>query len=165
MEYLIRAIPKVNQRFPATKFIIVGDGWLREHLESLAQSTGYPKNTTFTGFIPDEEVLALMTSADVLVVPSIYEPFGIVALEGMAAGAPVVASQIGGLGEVIEHDRTGIFVHPRNPDSIAWGVNRVLSDPDHSTWLAQNAKELVQKTYSWDAIATKTVEVYERVTG
>lgn len=165
IEYLIRAIPMVNQRFPATKFIIVGDGWLRGHLESLAQSTGHTKNMAFTGFIPDEEVLALMTSADVLVVPSIYEPFGIVALEGMAAGAPVVASQIGGLGEVIEHDRTGIFVHPRNPDSIAWGIDRILSDPDHSTWLAQNAKELVQKTYSWDAIATKTVEVYERVTG
>jgi len=83
----------------------------------------------------------------------------------MAAGAPVVASQIGGLAEVIEHDRTGIFAHSRNPSSIAWGVDRVLSDPDHSKWLVQNAKEMVQKTYSWDAIATKTAKVYEEVTG
>lgn len=165
IEYLIQAIPMISQRRPETKFIIVGDGWLRDHLEGLAQATGYRWKTIFTGFIPDSEVIALMTSADALIVPSIYEPFGIVALEGMAAGAPVVASQIGGLAEVIEHDRTGILAHSRNPSSIAWGVDHVLSDPDHSKWLVQNAKEMVQKTYSWDAIATKTAKVYEEVTG
>lgn len=165
IEYLIQAIPMISQCRPETKFIIVGDGWLRDHLEGLTQSTGYQWKTIFTGFIPDSEVIALMTSADALVVPSIYEPFGIVALEGMAAGVPVVASQIGGLAEVIEHDRTGIFAHSRNPSSIAWGVDHVLSDPDHSKWLAQNAKEMVQKTYSWEGIATKTIKVYEEVTG
>ncbi len=165
MEYLIRATPTIRQRFPGTRFVIVGDGWLRGHLESLARSTKCSDSITFTGFIPDGEVVALLRQADVLVVPSVYEPFGIVALEGMAAGVPVVASQVGGLGEVIEHDRTGISVHPRNPDSIAWGVARVLSDPKHSAWLTENARELVQKTYSWDAIATRTVEVCESVIG
>jgi hypothetical protein len=88
-------------------------------------------------------LVALTKSADVMVVPSIYEPFGIVALEGMAAGVPVVASQIGGLTEFIEHDRTGIFVYPRNPESIAWGIDRVLSDYGHAEWLVKNAREVV----------------------
>ena len=110
-------------------------------------------------------MVALTTSADVLVVPSVYEPFGIVALEGMAAGVPVVVSQVGGLAEVIAHDRTGVFVYPEKPESIAWGVGRVLSDPGHAMWLTQNAREMIQKTYSWETIAMKTVKVYEEVVG
>jgi glycosyltransferase involved in cell wall biosynthesis len=108
-------------------------------------------------------LVALTKSADVLVVPSIYEPFGIVALEGMAAEVPLVVSQVGGLTEFVEHDRTGVLVYPRNPESIAWGIEHVLSNPGHARWLAQNAKEAVQKTYSWDAIAKRTSKVYEEV--
>lgn len=165
IEHLIRAVPMIVGRFPEAKCIVVGEGWLRAHLEYVARSTGHQWKIRFTGFIPDSELVALMKSADVLVVPSIYEPFGIVALEGMAAGVPVVASQVGGLTEVIEHDRTGIVVYTRNPHSVAWGVNRVLSDPDHAEWLVRNAKETVQKTYSWEAIAKRTVKVYKEVVG
>jgi glycosyltransferase involved in cell wall biosynthesis len=104
-----------------------------------------------------------MTSADVLVVPSIYEPFGIVALEGMATGVPVVASNVGGLSEVIEHDKTGLFVYPKNPASIAWGIDKVLSDPDHAKRLTENAKEKLHNAYSWEAVAMKTVDVYRKV--
>jgi len=165
VEYLINAVPLIVQRHQEAKFIIVGDGWLKSHLEYIARSTGHGWKISFTGFIPDSELAALLMSADVLVVPSIYEPFGIVAIEGMAAGVPVVATQIGGLGEIIEHDKTGILVYSRNPESIAWGVDRVLSDPNHSKWLVQNALGKVQKTYSWEAIAMKTVKVYEGVVG
>ena len=165
IEYFIRAIPSIAQRYPEAKFIIVGEGWSRDYLEGVAQSTGHIWKTLFTGFISDAEVIALMTSADVLVIPSIYEPFGIVALEGMATGVPVVASQVGGLAEVIEHDRTGIFVHPRKPESIAWGVDRVLSNSDHARWLTQNAREILHKTYSWEAVAKKTIEVYKKAVG
>jgi glycogen(starch) synthase len=165
IEYFIRAIPTIAQRYPEAKFIIVGEGWSRAYLEDAAQSTGHRRKILFTGFISDAEVIALMTSADVLVIPSIYEPFGIVALEGMATGVPVVASQVGGLAEVIEHDRTGIFVYPRNPESIAWGVDRILSNYDHAKWLTQNAREKLHKTYTWEAVAMKTVEVYKKAVG
>jgi len=165
VEYLIKAVPLIAQRHRDAKFIIVGDGWLKSHLEYLARSTEHGGKISFTGFISDSELAALLMSADVLVVPSIYEPFGIVAIEGMAAGVPVVATQIGGLSEIVEHDKTGILVYSRNPESIAWGVDRVLSDQGHSRWLVQNALEKVQKTYSWEAIAMKTVKVYEEVVG
>ncbi len=165
IEYMIKAVPRIVGRYPEAKFIIVGEGWLRGHLEYVARSTGHQWKITFTGWIPDHELIALLNSADVLVVPSIYEPFGIVALEGMAAGVPVIASDIGGLAEIVEHERTGILAYSRKPESIAWAVDRVLSDPDHSRWLVQNAREMVQKAYSWEAIAMRTAEVYKEVVG
>jgi glycosyltransferase involved in cell wall biosynthesis len=163
IEYFIRAIPQIARRFPEAKYIIVGEGWSRDILEAEARGSGHAKKITFTGFASDQDVIDLMSSADVLVVPSIYEPFGIVALEGMATGVPVVASQVDGLAEIIDHDRTGIFVFPKSPESIAWGIERVLSDYDHTQWMIENAKEKLHKAYSWEAVAMKTVEVYRKV--
>ncbi|WNZ28994.1 MAG: glycosyltransferase family 4 protein [Candidatus Bathyarchaeota archaeon] len=163
VEYFIRAIPLIAKRYPEAKFIIVGEGWSRDILEAEAQETGHGNKIAFTGFASDKQVIELMTSADVLVVPSVYEPFGIVALEGMATGVPVVASQVGGLAEVIDHDETGVFVYPRSPESLAWGIDKVLSDPDHAKYLTKNAKEKLHKAYSWEAVAMKTVEVYKKV--
>ena len=163
IEYFIRAIPQIARRYPEAKYIIVGEGWSRDILEAEARASGHGEKIQFTGFASDQEVIDILISADVLVVPSIYEPFGIVALEGMATGVPVVASQVGGLAEIIDHDRTGIFVYPRSPNSIAWGIDQVLSDPDHAKWLTKNAKEKLHNAYSWDAVAMKTVEVYRKV--
>ena len=163
VEYFIRAIPRLAKRYPEAKFVIVGEGWSRDILEAEARASGQNRKIHFTGFASDQEVVNLMTSADVLIVPSIYEPFGIVALEGMATGVPVVASKVGGLSEVIEHNHTGLFVYPRNPESIAWGIDRVLSDPDYAKMLTENAKENLHKAYSWEAVAMKTVEVYRKV--
>ena len=83
----------------------------------------------------------------------------------MAAGVPVISSNLGGLAEIIEHERTGILAYSRNPESIAWAVNRILSDPDHSKQLVKNAREMVQKTYSWEAIAMRTAKIYGEVVG
>lgn len=163
VEFLIQAVPKIAAKYAGAKCVIVGDGWFRGHLEYLAGMTGQRWRFNFTGFVPDSELVALMRSADVLVVPSIYEPFGIVALEGMAAEVPVVASQVGGLAEVVQHDRTGEYVYMRSPDSIAWGVDRVLSNPGHVAWLVKNGLEAVRKVYSWEAVAKKTSELYESV--
>ncbi len=82
----------------------------------------------FTGFVDDETLRKLQRCADVSVVPSLFEPFGIVALEAMAAKSPVVVSDTGGLSEIVEHDVTGVKVYPDNPDSLAWGITKVLLD-------------------------------------
>ena len=163
VEYFIRAIPRIAKNYPEAKYVIVGDGWSRDLLESEARKSGYSNRIRFTGFAPDREVIDLMNSADVLVVPSIYEPFGIVALEGMASGVPIVASKVDGLAEVLEHNKTGIFVYPRDPESTAWGIEKILSNPDHAKWLTDNAKEKLHKAYTWEAVAMKTVEVYKKV--
>ncbi|RJS84247.1 glycosyltransferase family 1 protein [Candidatus Bathyarchaeota archaeon] len=161
VDMLIKAAPLIVQQHRDARILIAGDGWSRNYLEELARSMGLRDRIRFLGFISDWELEDLMVTADVLVVPSIYEPFGIVALEGMAAGTPVVATNIGGLSEIIEHDRTGVLVYPEDPGSIAWGINKVLSDPKYADWLARNARRKVRKAYSWEAIAKRTVEVYE----
>ncbi len=163
VEYLIRAVPLILERNNGAKFIIAGDGWSRSYLENVAMSTGYGDRIRFLGFISDRELVELTMSGNALVVPSIYEPFGIVALEGMAAGTPVVAANVGGLADIVEHDRTGVLVYPQDPESIAWGVNKVLTDPGYSQWLIRNAKKKVEDVYSWQAVAHRTSEVYEEV--
>lgn len=165
VEYLIMAAPKIFEQHPDARIIIVGNGWIKDHLLNLASSTKYSHKITFLGFLNDQDLTELTLSSDVLVVPSIYEPFGIVALEGMAAGVPVVASNVGGLAEIIEHGRTGFLAHRENPDSIASGINKILSDPEYAHRLAQNAKRKVYEVYSWEAVARRTIEVYRKAIG
>jgi glycosyltransferase involved in cell wall biosynthesis len=159
-EYLIRAMQYVLGKYNA-KLVIVGDGPSRGFLEDEARRLGLSGKVIFTGFLPDDEMIKLLKSADVLVVPSVYEPFGIVALEGMAAGTPVVVSDIDGLSEIVKHEVNGIKVFPRDPYSIYWGIDRILSDPSLAESIRRRAREDVEKYFSWSAIAEKTLEVYK----
>jgi glycogen(starch) synthase len=117
----------------------------------------------FTGFIPDDDRDRLYKVADCAVFPSLYEPFGIVALEAMAARAPVVVSLVGGLQEVVKHGETGITVYPDNPESLAWGINHTLARPDWAAQRAAHAHKLVLEEYNWTRIAQRTAKVYQRV--
>ena len=103
-----------------------------------------------------------MLCSDLMVIPSVYEPFGVVALEGMAAGIPVVASNVDGLGEIIKHEYSGILVYPRDPSSISWGISRVLGDPNLARTIVENAKREVDKKYTWEAVAQLTLKAYEQ---
>jgi len=163
-DYLIRAMHLLPSHLNA-KLIIVGDGWMRSDLEREVFSSGLGWKVRFTGFLPDSEVIQLLKSADVLVVPSVYEPFGIVALEGMAAGVPVVVSNVDGLSEVIKHDYNGVHVYPRDPSSIAWGINKILSDANYAQWIVKNAKSDIHEKYNWDFIASVTIDVYKKAKG
>lgn len=165
LDYLIRAMPMVASRHPKVRLLVVGDGWMRSELEQAAFALLDRRQFIFTGYLPDSELAQAFRCADVFVVPSVYEPFGIAALEGMAAGVPVVVSKVGGLAEIVEHDRTGVHVYPRNPRSIAWGIHRVLSDQGYVKSLVDNATRVIESTYTWDAVADKTLQVYERALG
>jgi glycosyltransferase involved in cell wall biosynthesis len=117
----------------------------------------------FTGFIDNESLTELRSYADVSVIPSLYEPFGIVALEAMAARSPVVVSDTGGLSEIVEHDITGVKIYPNDENSLAWGVIRALSDEGYVKWLTNNAFKKLKERYNWDAIGKRTKVVYETV--
>jgi len=160
VEFLIQAAPKILEQHPDAKLVIMGDGWARSSLQEMAKSLGVDGRTVFTGFVPDGVLASLLSTCAVLVIPSVYEPFGIVALEGMATGSPVIASQIGGLAEVIEHEKTGLWVYPRNPKSVAWGVDRILSNPEFSKTLAENAKAALTRL-TWETVAGSTMRVHE----
>jgi glycosyltransferase involved in cell wall biosynthesis len=159
---LVSAVPKVLEKSDA-KFVIVGNGYMKDQLSDLVRGMGIAHKVMFTGFVDDETLRKLQKCADVSVVPSLFEPFGIVALEAMAAGSPVVVSDTGGLSEIVNHDVDGVKVYAGNPDSLAWGITRVLTDEGFANRLRTNAHKKVQEKYNWDAIAQQTKTVYEAV--
>lgn len=159
---LIEALPKIMERVNV-KLIVVGDGYMKEQLSSAVRSMGLMDKVFFTGFVDDETLRKLQKYADVSVVPSLFEPFGIVALEAMAAGSPVVVADTGGLSEMIEHDVTGVKFQPGNTDQLATCIIRVLTDENYADRLRINAYERLKEEFSWEIISLKTKAVYERV--
>ncbi|HVL38275.1 MAG TPA: glycosyltransferase family 4 protein [Fimbriimonadaceae bacterium] len=159
---LLSAASTIVAQEPNTKFVIVGGGH-RERYEKFVHWYGLGEKVLFTGFMANRSLHSLYRVADVAVFPSLYEPFGIVALEGMAAGAAVVASDAGGLKEVVLHDQTGTLSYANNPESLAWAVLRVLRDPVHAEQLREAARARLREDFDWGVIGEKTVAVYERV--
>ncbi len=162
VQVLLQAFLAVKARYPNARLVIAGGGY-RTHLETFVRFAQLEDSVLFTGFIPDEDLMKLYRVVDVAVYPSLYEPFGIVALEAMAVGVPVVVSDAGGLKEVVWHEQTGIVTWAGNPDSLAWGILRVLDDPESAKQRAQNALQALQTEFNWHLIAQKTRRVYERV--
>jgi glycosyltransferase involved in cell wall biosynthesis len=159
---LINAVPKVLSKVDA-KFVIVGSGYMQEQLTNIVRSMGLEHKVLFTGFVDEQSLLKLQKLADVSVVPSLFEPFGIVALEAMAAKSPVVVSDTGGLGEIVQHDVTGVKVYPNNTESLAWGISKVLTDSSYARYIRQNAYKEILERYDWDKIAQQTRRLYEAV--
>ncbi len=158
---LLDAASAVLAHDPNTKFVIVGGG-MRDKYERFVEWYGLSDKVLFTGFMANRNLYSMYRIADVAVFPSLYEPFGIVALEAMASGAPVVTSDAGGLAEVVLHDRTGTISYAGDPNSLAWAILRVINDPDRSQRLSLKARERLHTDFDWARIASQTIEVYDR---
>jgi len=159
---LVNAFAKVLEKANA-KLVIVGNGYMKEQLSSLVNNRGLSHKVMFTGFVDDETLRKLQMCANVSVVPSLFEPFGIVALEAMAARSPVVVSDTGGLSEIVQHDESGVKVYVNDPDSLAWGIAKVLTDDDYANRVRTNAYRRIQEKYNWDKIAQQTKGIYQNV--
>ena len=162
---LVRAAPRILAEYPEARIIIAGKGPEGTNLERQAYQLGVANRVNFIGFITDEDRNGLFKVAGCAVFPSLYEPFGIVALEAMALGCPVVVSDVGGLSEVVTHTDTGVTVFSDNPDSVAWGVLHALADPERARRYAAKARLTVERFFSWQRIAGLTVRVYRDVLG
>lgn len=162
-QVLLEAVPRILSQYHDARFVIVGKGGFLPDLKRRAHELGVEAYVHFTGFVSDEDLLKLYQVIDVAVFPSLYEPFGIVALEGMAARVPTVVADTGGLGEIVEHTKSGITTYAGNAESLAWGITEVLKHPDYAQSLRTAARERVEKVFNWDLIATSTGAVYERI--
>jgi glycosyltransferase involved in cell wall biosynthesis len=163
VQALVRSVPYVLAQHPTAKFVIAGKGPELKAARSLAWSLGVAEKVLFTGFIADEDRDRLFRVADCAVFPSLYEPFGIVALEAMAAKCPVVVAEVGGLQDVVDHAETGITVYADDPQSLAWGIVHTLQHPRWAAARVNNAYRVVREEYNWDRIARMTAGVYRRV--
>ncbi len=157
-DLLLRAIPEVLKHRWDAKFIFIGDGDMRSWLEEKAKNLP----VLFTGYIPDREFVRLLNSADIVVIPSRNEPFGLILLEAWSAKRCVVATDVGGLSENIDNFYDGIKVYP-TPESIAWGINYVIDDSEGVRLLGERGREKVEQRFRWKVIAKKMIDVYRSV--
>lgn len=160
---LLNAAPRVLKEMgEQVKFVIIGGG-NTDHLKQQAWNVKVWHKCSFTGFMSDEDLDKFQTIADCAVFPSLYEPFGIVALESFAARVPVVVSNTGGLAEVVQHGKTGVVTYTNNPESLAWGILEVLKNPEYAASLVENAYNSLEERFNWEKLAIETEAVYLQV--
>ena len=155
----IAALPRIRRTHPGTTLTIAGDGTQLDFLSAQARKHKVLKATKFIGRVDHEGLVRLLHKADVAVLPSHYEPFGIVALEAAATGTPLVTSNIGGLGEAVIDGVTGVSCPPRNVAALADAVRRVLDDPAAAQQRALAARDRLGD-FSWPNVADHTAQVY-----
>ncbi|MFQ5854208.1 MAG: glycosyltransferase family 4 protein [Anaerolineae bacterium] len=160
---LVAAAPAILAELPNVRFVVAGHGPMSPKLIRMASDLRVSDRFDFVGRISDDDRDRLYRVADVAVFPSLYEPFGIVALEAMAAGVPVVASSAGGLAEVVHANETGLTHEPGNPESLAWAVVQTLRHPDQAQARVESALENIRTVFSWGNVAEETMKVYGQV--
>ncbi len=163
LDILMGAIPFILGKHPEAKFVVTGDGYLRGKCEEIAREKAPEGKVLFTGYVDDDTLKKLMIISDVIVIPSRYEPFGIVALEAMAARTPAVVADTGGLAEIVKHEKNGIKVWVDHSESLAWGVNYVLDGKDKISKIVDEGYRTARDIYTWQATARKTISTYKRV--
>lgn len=163
VQVLIDAAPKVLSRFPEARFVVAGTGPYEEQLRVRAVENGVANRFFFAGYVNDDVRNRWYAQSSAAVFPSLYEPFGIVALEGMAAKAPVVVSDSGGLSEIVHHGIDGLKCYTGSANSLADNIMAILGDPVLAETLRAKGYEKAKNQYNWMAVAGKTLAVYEEV--
>ena len=156
----IAALPRIRRTHPGTTLTVAGDGTQQKWLLEVARKHKVLKAVHFVGGVDHDELLRLLHRADAAVLPSHYEPFGIVALEAAAAGIPLVASNVGGLGEAVIDGQTGVSFPPRDVAALAAAVRTVLDDPVAAQWRAVAARQRLTSEFDWHTVAAETAQVY-----
>ena len=139
------------------------DGQERQRIEQLVQEVGLTEQTLFPGLLSHEVLPLYYAAADVCVIPSHYEPFGLVAIEAMACGTPVVASDVGGLKFTVIPEETGLLVPPEDRVAFASAIDRILTDEVWATKLKKQASLRVRQNFSWNGVAIKLSNFYRRL--
>ncbi len=177
IETLVRAFARLSDRFARDRseerplsLVIVGgsdpqeaDGIERQRIEAIVESLGISASVKFTGMVGHDRLPLYYTAADVCVIPSHYEPFGLVAIEAMACGTPVVASAVGGLKFTTIHEETGLLVPAQDVPGFADAIERILTDEIWVSKISDRASTWVQENFSWSGVAVQLSDLYRRL--
>lgn len=169
INYLINAMPEILDEFSNAKLIIVGDGNERKNLEKLTKRLKLEKNVVFIGKLPNNKLPRYYATADVFIAPSIkdsygwVEALGIVFLEALSSGTPVIGSNIGGIPDIIKDNETGLLVEEKNSKEIAIAVKKILKDKNLARRLVRNGQKHIRNSYSWEGVSNKFRSVYSVV--
>lgn len=171
IETLVRAVHRSCLRDSGKLKLFIGggsrpghsDGRERDRIEGIVAELGLSQLTYFPGRLSREQLPTYYTAADVSVVPSHYEPFGLVTIEAMAAGTPVVGSDVGGLQFTVVSEETGLLVPPKEDAAFAIALDRILTNPEWRDQLGQAARKRVRAKFSWDGIAMQLNQMYTQL--
>lgn len=170
-EFLVGAMPEILKHAPNARLVLVGYGELREGLEAQAHALGLNGSVTFAGRVPRQEIPAYFAASDIVSVPSVRDDAGNmdglpnVVLEGMAAGKPIVASNIAGFPDVIGDVESGLLVAEKDPAALASAIVQLARDADLRERLGAHGRAQVHETLNWENVAQRFVRGYERIAG
>ncbi|OPX94110.1 MAG: Glycogen synthase [Syntrophorhabdus sp. PtaB.Bin027] len=160
VQYLIMAMKTVHDRMPMIRLILVGDGEESERLAALSIKLGIQEYVQFVGKVPHEKVLTFMQNADVFVLPSLSEGLPNVLLEAMACGLPIVATNVGGIPDIITNGVNGFLVGVKDTEDIANKILILLQDDLARKKISDNNKQIVKK-YTWNNVIVELEKIYE----
>lgn len=157
---LLSAFEVIHERMPEARLVFAGEGPLREMIESEIRDRGWERHVLLAGFV--ENVAAVMQTIDVLVLPSYWEGFGIVIIEAMACGRPVITTNISSMPEIVVHGQTGYLIPPGEPHALAEGAIALLQNPSLRARMGQAAKQRVAEHFSHAMMITRLEQLFER---
>jgi glycosyltransferase involved in cell wall biosynthesis len=163
VHYLIMAMPKIIKEFPETRLHIAGDGPQRIFLSRLSEKLGIRNNVIFHGLIPHTKVASLYKACRTVVLPTLHESFGLILLEAMSSGRPVVATDAIGPREIVVNGKNGYVVPMGDPNALAEAICKLLGDYDLSYRMGLEGRRLVEEKYDWNIIASQYHEIYEKL--
>jgi glycosyltransferase involved in cell wall biosynthesis len=163
IRFLIQAAARLKPRFPDLKLVLAGDGFERPELVRLAQDLGIAEDVTFLGWVPNNGLPQYYRAAAVSVIPSLEEGFGIPAAEAMGCEVPVVASDAGGLPEVVEHGVTGLVVPRGDVPALAEAIGALLADPERRRRMGVAGRRRALELFDWDRTAEQFEQVYREI--
>lgn len=163
VSYLLDAMPIVLEKYPGVKLVLVGRGSLCNDLRRKASLLGLDGSVNFSGYIEEDELKEAYGACDLFVLPSVVEPFGIVIVEAMASGKPVVCTDSGGVREIVADGVNGFIVPPGDPGALAGRICELLADEGLRGRMGQAGRSIAEAKFNWEAIAVKTKRLYEEV--
>jgi glycosyltransferase involved in cell wall biosynthesis len=168
--YLIDAVAAARPSCPELHLVLVGDGDLREELEARARALGLSDSVSFPGVARRDEIAAYFAASQIVVVPSVHarglvDGLPNVALEAMAAGKPLIATRVGGLPQLVRDGENGLLVEEKDPAGLAAAIVSLANDSERRSRLGESAQAEIRDERSWDAVARRFVEVFERAVG
>lgn len=165
VQTLLTAVRLLRSAHPELRLVVAGTGPHAERLHARARALRIARRVDWPGFVPEERLPALLGAADVVVVPSLYEPFGIVALEAVIAGAPLVVAETGGLRDLATCGVATAAFPAGDAEALATAIEKLLADPPAARRAVARAARIVRRDYIWPTVAARTVEIYERAAG
>lgn len=159
LKYLIEAVKILKGKMPEMRLLIIGEGGEKENLQEQVEKLKLKQNVIFFGKLANEKIPEYMIASDIFVLPSLSEGLPVTVLEAMAAGLPIVATQVGGLPEIVKQGQNGFLVEAKEPEILAQKILTLLSDEKLRNSMSLNNQKEAKK-YSWDLIVAKLINLY-----